>query len=206
MDAWKQPTVVVTAPPQVENIAYVESKTELTDVNTVNNYRSKVLNTLGIGFLMDSSSQSVSTANISVSQLLRTINKISEQLEDILNRWYKQILLDNNISLDLCPEIKIIDSEVLDFELKKDLATTLYTMFNGSLETSLGIIGIDVNDETTKRKKENEEGLDEIFFPRNTAYTSPGGGSNPKDNDAGRPSSDDETNKQDYDTEYNKNR
>jgi hypothetical protein len=106
---------------------------------------------------MDSSSQSVSTANISVAQLLRTINKISEQLEDILQRWYKQVLFDNGYPIEYCPKVSVIDSEVLDFELRKDLATSLYTLFNGSLETSLGILGIDINDEKIKRKEENEE-------------------------------------------------
>lgn len=206
MLAWKQPTVVVTAPPQVEDIKYVEPKIELTDVNTVNNYRSKVLSTLGIGFLMDSSSQSVSTANISISQLLRTINKISEQFEDILHRWYKQVFKDNGFPLEYCPKIKIIDSEVLDFELRKDLATTLYALFNGSLETSLEILGIDINDEKAKRKAENAEKLEEVFFPRNTAYTSSGKGIIIKENEGGRPNSDEETDKTTYDEEYNKTR
>ena len=73
MAAWKQQTVLVTCPPAVENISYVESKTELTDTNTINSYRTRTLSTLGISFLMDTSSQSVSTATISVSQLMKTI-------------------------------------------------------------------------------------------------------------------------------------
>lgn len=202
MGAWKQPTVVVTAPPQVEDIKYVESKTELTDVNAVNNYRSKVLNTLGIGFLMDSSSQSVSTASISVSQLLRNINKISEQFEEILQKWYRQIFIDNGYDLEFCPKIKIIDSEQLENDMKIEMATFLYTTLNASLETVYDLIGLDINDEAAKRKSEKELGLDEVFTPRATSYNSSGSSSG----NAGRPNSKTDSNKTNYDEEYNKAR
>jgi hypothetical protein len=201
MLAWKQPTVVVTAPAHVEDIKYVESKTELTDVSTVNSYRSKVLNTLGIGFLMDSSSQSVSTASISIAQLLRTINKISEQQEDILQRWYKQVLKDNGYPVEYCPKVTIIDSEQLEAKMKLELATFLYTTLNASLETVYNTIGLDINDELSKRKTEREKGYDKIFTPRATSYNSNG-----SNNNSGRPNSDTETNKTNYDQEYNNNR
>lgn len=201
MSAWKQPTVVVTTPPTVEEISYVEPTIELTDTKTVNNYRSRVLAALGIGFLMDSGSQSVSTADISVNQLLRTINMISEQIEDILEKWYLQILEDNNLPVEFCPEIKVIDSEALDFEMRKDLASTLYTIFNGSMNTSLDLLGIDVNDEKVKRVKENDEGYDEIFRCRQTAFTSSGRGEivEPQNNKGGRPSDSKNEAKQKYD-------
>ena len=200
MSAWKQPTVVVTTPPTVESITYVEPKIELTDINTVNNYRSRVLAALGIGFLMDSGSQSVSTADISVTQLLRTINMISEQLEDILQKWYRQILIDNGLPVEYCPTIQVIDSEALDFDMRKDLASTLYTIFNGSMSTSLELLGIDVNDEKEKRIKENDENYEEIFKCRQTAYTSSGRGDiTETNNKGGRPADSKNKAKQSYD-------
>lgn len=176
MLAWKQPTVVVTSPATVESITYVEPNIDLTDTNTVNNYRSRVLSTLGIGFLMDSNSQSVSTASISVTQLMRTINKISEQLEDILKKWYRQVLEDNGLPSDYCPDIQIIDSEQLELEMKKDFAELLFCKFNTSYETAFEILGLSVEDEKQKRIKENQESLHDVFFPRGTAYTSSGKG------------------------------
>ena len=200
MAAFKQSTVVVTTPPTVESITYVEPKIELTAIDTVNNYRSRVLAALGIGFLMDSGSQSVSTADISVTQLLRTINMISEQLEDILQKWYKQILIDNHLPVEYCPTIKVIDSEALDFEMRKDLASTLYTIFNGSMSTSLELLGIDVNDEKEKRIKENDENYEEIFKCRQTAYTSSGRGEiTETNNKGGRPADSKNQAKQSYD-------
>ena len=200
MAAFKQSTVVVTTPPTVESITYVEPKIELTAIDTVNNYRSRVLAALGIGFLMDSGSQSVSTADISVTQLLRTINMISEQLEDILQKWYKQILIDNHLPVEYCPTIKVIDSEALDFEMRKDLASTLYTRFNGSMSTSLELLGIDVNDEKEKRIKENDENYEEIFKCRQTAYTSSGRGEiTETNNKGGRPADSKNQAKQGYD-------
>ena len=201
MSAWKQPTVVVTTPPTVEEIAYVEPKIELTDTKTVNNYRSRVLAALGISFLMDSGSQSVSTADISVTQLMRTINMISEQVEDILQKWYKQVLSDNNLPIEFCPTINVIDSEALGFEMRKDLASTLYTIFNGSLTSSLELLGIDVNDEKAKRTKENDENFEQIFKCRQTAYTSSGKGTilETDDKSGGRPADSKNKAKQKYD-------
>ena len=200
MSAWKQPTVVVTTPPTVESITYVEPKIELTDINTVNNYRSRVLAALGIGFLMDSGSQSVSTADISVTQLLRTINMISEQLEDIMQKWYRQILIDNGLPVEYCPTIQVIDSEALDFDMRKDLASTLYTIFNGSMSTSLELLGIDVNDEKEKRIKENDENYDsEIFYPRASTYTTSVKDAKTVEDKGGRPADSKNQAKQGYD-------
>lgn len=201
MAGWKQKTVVVTAPPAVRDIKYIESKTELTDVKVVTEYRSKVYNTLGIGFLIEGTS-SVSTANISVSQLLKTINKISQQLEIGLKKFYKQILVDNGYDLEYCPKINIIDSEQLEMSIKKDLATTLYTTFNTSLQTSLELLGIDMNDEIARRKEENDAGYDKIFTARQTAYNTSGTpASNSK---GGNPRDSSNTDKEAYDEEYNK--
>ena len=204
MAAFKMPTVVCTTPPTVESITYVEPKIELTDVDTVNNYRSRVLASLGISFVMDSGSQSVSTASISVAQLMRTINMISEQLEDILTKWYKQILKDNNFSVEFAPNVEVIDSEVLDFALKKDIATLLYSTLNCSLESSLELLDIDINDEVIRRKHENDVGMDKIFFPRASTYTTSSDDVN--SNEGGRPEGTDKTkeSKKQYDKERQK--
>ena len=200
MQSWKQSTVVVTSPPTVESIAYVEPSVEMTSKDTYNIYRSKVLSTLGIQFLMDTGSQSVSTASISVTQLMRTINSISEQLENILRKWYRQILIDNGFPVEYCPTIQVIDSEALDFEMRKSLATTLYTIFNGSMTTSLELLGIDISDEKEKRKKENEEGFDsEIFYPRASTYTTSVKDAKTVEDKGGRPADSDNETKQQYD-------
>ena len=200
MQSWKQSTVVVTSPPTVESIAYVEPSVEMTSKDTYNIYRSKVLSTLGIQFLMDTGSQSVSTASISVTQLMRTINSISEQLENILRKWYRQILMDNGFPIEYCPTIQVIDSEALDFEMRKSLATTLYTIFNGSMATSLELLGIDISDEKEKRKKENDEGFDsEIFYPRASTYTTSVKDAKTIEDKGGRPADSDNETKQQYD-------
>lgn len=201
MDSWKQSTVVVTSPPSVKDIKYVEPKVEMTSKDSYNIYRSKVLATLGIQFLMDTGSQSVSTASISVTQLMRTINAISEQLEDVYKKWYRQILLDNGFPIECTPDVHIIDSEQLENTLKKDFASLLYGTLNASLETCYSMIGLDINDEAEKRKSEAEKGYDDIFKPRQTAYTNPG-----DNNKGGRPESvtDENQGKNAYDKTYNK--
>lgn len=198
MNAWRQSTVVVTSPPTIESIAYVEPKVEMTSKDTYNIYRSKVLSTLGIQFLMDTGTQSVSTASISVTQLMRTINSISEQFEDILKKWYRQIIIDNGFPLEYVPEVHVIDTEQLEMDLRKDLASLCYNTLNASLETCYGLVGLDIRDEAEKRKSEKDKGYDEIFTPRMTAYTNSGNSNNLIDNN-GRPADSDNTAKQQYD-------
>lgn len=198
MDAFKQNTVVVTSPPTVEEISYVEPKVEMTSKDTYNIYRSKVLSTLGIQFLMDSGSQSVSTASISVTQLMRTINAISEQLEDILKKWYRQIILDNGFTLDYTPDVNVIDTEQLEAELKHSLATLLFSTMNCSYATAFEILGLDINDEVQKRTMENEKKYDEIFKPHGSQYTN-SEKQNQEDNKGGRPADSNNKVKQQYD-------
>ncbi|KAF6626955.1 hypothetical protein H6F38_23140 [Paenibacillus sp. EKM208P] len=181
MKAWKNETVVYTGAGFVEDIKYVEPKTESTNINSVNYHRNKQMTSLGIGFLNVGNGQSFTAANISVTELMKTINKISEQLEDILEKWYKVVLEDNGIPLEYCPTIKLIDAEELDKDLKLKIAEILYSKLNASYSTVYGLLGIDVEDEKQRRMKENEEGYDEVFAPRLTVYTNSG------DSTSGRP-------------------
>lgn len=193
-----------TAPSTVEKVEYVEPKSDLIDIKTIVFHMNRIMSTLGISFLSpESSGQSVSTASISLDQLMKTINSISEQLEETLEKWYARILIDNGIDPSYAPEVQVIDSEVLDAKLRKELATTLYTIFNLSMKTSLELLGINLEDEKARRKAENDENLDtDVFYCRQTAYTSSGQGKiNPPGN--GRPKSETPTDKNQYDQNYN---
>ena len=184
MSAWRNPTVVYTAPPCVEKIQYVEPKVELTNEKTITQYRSRVTSALGISFLNTDGQQTVSTANISIKQLMRTINKIAERQEKILQRWYEIILEEAEIPLDYCPTPHILDAELLEFEMKQDLAEFLYSKLNCSYQTAYETLGMNFNDEMERRSIEKEHGIDEIFTPHQTSYNSSGDTSE----DTGRPS------------------
>ena len=137
---------------------------------------------------------------------MRTINSITEQLEDIYKKWYRQIALDNDYPPQYTPDVEVIDSEQLEMALKKELASFCYTTLNASLETCYDLVGLDVKDEAEKRKAEKDKGYDEIFTPRMTAYTN-SGKSNTNDFKSGRPDDVTDLNqgKNQYDKEYNKN-
>ena len=203
MQAFKQKTVLVTTPALEKKIEYVEPSTPNTDTETVMNYVNRELSTLGISFLMSSGSTGASVASISLDQLMKTINSISEQLEYIMERFYKNILEANGHSSEFIPTIRVLDSELLEMEVKQELAKLLYCNFNVSLETALSILGFDVNDEKAKRQKENKEGMDEIFKAHESQFTK----SSVTDNKAGRPDGNkiDTKDKQNYDEQYNTN-
>lgn len=200
--AFKNPTVLYTSPAFVEKIVYVEPKVEATNIESINQYRSRVTSALGISFLNTDGNQTVSTANISIKQLMKTINKIAEQEEKILEQWYCLILEENDIPLEYCPTPHILDAELLEFEMRKDLSELLYSKFNCSFTTAYELVGIDVRDEIEKRKMEKELGYDDILTVHPTSYNSSGD----SDNTGGRPSGSDNDRKQEYDSDYNQTR
>ena len=177
--AWKQNTVFVTAPPAVEDIAYVEPKVEMTNIDTVNQYRSRVMGALGISFLNTDGTQTVSTANISLDQLMKNINKIAEQVEDCLKVWYRIVLQENNIDAEFVPDVKVSASEMMGMDMKRQLANFLFSTLGASYETAYGYLGLSMEDERAKRQRENENDVTTDFAPRDTAFTksSSGGGS-----------------------------
>ena len=205
--AWKNPTVLYTSPPCVEKIEYVEPNVETTDIDTINRYRSRVTSALGISFLNTDGNQTVSTANISIKQLMKTINKIAEQEEVILSRWYSIILEDNDIPQEYCPTPHILDAELLEFEMRKSLSELLYSKYNCSYTTAYELVGLDVRDEIEKRKEEKRLGYEEILSVHPTSYNSSGNSSNgDSDNLGGRPSGTENLEKQEYDNDYNQTR
>lgn len=174
MAAWRNPTVVYTPPPCVEKIVYVEPTVDMTDEKTVVQYRSRVTSTLGISFLNTDGQQTVSTANISIKQLMKTINKIAESQEIALKRWYEIVLEEAGIPLEYCPTPHILNAEMLEFDMKKDLAEFLFSKLNCSFKTAYETLDMSFEDEKVRRKKENDEFIDSIFTPHATSYNSAG--------------------------------
>lgn len=201
--AFRNPTVLYTSPAFVERIEYVEPKVETSNVDTINQYRSRVTSALGISFLNTDGKQTVSTANISIKQLMKTLNKIAEQEEKILEKWYCMILQDHNIPLEYCPTPHILDTELLDFEMRKDLSELLFSKFNCSYSTAYELVGLDVKNEVEKRKQEKVLGYEDILSVHHTSYNSSGD----KNANEGRPlgTTNDGNEANDQKMEYDKN-
>lgn len=212
MRAWRQSTVVVTTPPYVEGIEYVEPSTQLTNIDNINYYRNREMAALGISFLNTDGTQTVSTANISLDQLMKNINKITEQLEDVIYHWYLVLLQDNNIDIQYCPDISINTTEMMSMDMKRTVANFLFNTLNCSYDTAYSLMGYSVEDERDKRERENEADYTNIFASRETSYNSSGGsssggsgssgdsdGSGEGSSNAGRPASEIVTEKQVYD-------
>ena len=203
MKAWKNNTVIVTTNPAVEKIVYVEPSVNETSLDSINIYRNKVLSSLGVAFLASDKSQTASTANINLSQLMKCINSISEQVERAIEHYYRVVLETNNIGMEYCPTVKIIDSEMLDMQMRMDLSKLLYTTFGASRETTFGLVGIDLEDERVKREKEESENLSSIFTPYPTSYNTDGSA---EESSPGRPADSEDPDKQEYDQTYNETR
>lgn len=203
MNAWSNNTVVITTIPAVESISYIEPTVEGTPTEKIALYRNEKMTALGITFL-DPELNSVSSANISLKQLMKTVDHIARQLNDVLHRFYAVWLEEQGIDIMYTPDIRILDSEEMEMSMKIELAKLLFSNFNLSYETSLGVLGFDKDDEFAKRQDENDEGFTEVFAPRASQYTSNG---DTDSNKGGRPAGDDEDakGKQDYDKNYNKN-
>ena len=202
--AWKQNTVLVTTAPYVKDIKYVEPKVEMTNIETVKQYRNREMAALGISFLNTDGQQTVSTAKVSLAQLMKNIGKIAEQIEDVLKRWYRIRLEDAGVDQMYCPDVKVSTTEMMGMEMKKAIAQFLFTTLNCSYKTAYEYMGLHAEDELRKRQAETEEGYDDVFVARQTSYTSTGntGGGGDSDKKTGRPKGE-ETEKQIYDQQRN---
>ena len=201
--AWKQNTVLVTSAPYVKDIKYVEPKVEMTNIETVKQYRNREMAALGISFLNTDGQQTVSTAKVSLDQLMKNIGKIAEQIEDVLKRWYRIRLEDAGVDTMYCPDVKVSTTEMMGMEMKKAIAQFLFTTLNCSYKTAYEYMGLHAEDELRKRQAETEEGYDDVFVARQTSYTSTGNSSGgDSDKKTGRPKGE-ETEKQIYDQQRN---
>ena len=197
--AYTQPgSCLFTAPAYTKDVKILEAKGDMVEKDTVLHYLHKQMSALGIGFLTVESNSSVSSAKISLDQLMRNINSISFGLEEVLAKFYRQVLIDEGLPPEYAPTIKILDSESLETDLKIKVANLLYTTLNCSLKTAMEVIGVDYDEEVVRRREENERGIEKEFFPRQTSYTYGGG-------ESGRPRGE-ETDKQGYDDGYNETR
>lgn len=203
--AVKNKICVYTGTAAVEDVKWIEPKSSLIDVNNVTLYENRVLSTLGVGFCAHGTGNTAVSSNIMLSQLLRQINYISEQLEHILEKFAVVVLQENGIEASYAPRFSIIDSEQLEASLRIEFAKFLYGTLNCSRKTVLEAVNIDVEDEAERRKHENEIGFNEIFAPYMTSYTNSGGNEVDPDKNTGRPADKDSKNpdKQNNDKERN---
>lgn len=172
--AVKQKICVYTGTAAVEDVKWVDPKNNFTDTNSITLYENRVLSTLGIGFLAYGGSGTTVSANISLKQLMRQINYISEQLEHILEKFAIVALQENGLGVEYAPSFSIIDSEQLDEEMRIELAKFMYSTLACSRRTVFETLDIDINDESERRMQENNDGVEEIFRPYMTAYTNNG--------------------------------
>lgn len=189
---------VYTGLPWTEKVEFIEPKLEQTNVQIKNKYREDIMTSVGIAYLL-SNKNGFGSAQLSISELMKMINKICEQLERILIKWYRGILIDNGIDPSYCPTIKVLDSEKLSLELAISLAKMLNNELNASLDSVFRMLGLDIRTEARKRQEEKDLGYEEIFKPRMTSYTN--NGSNEDEN--GRPNDGKDKDKVDYDKTYN---
>lgn len=201
-DALQTNFCLYTAPAFVEDLSYViDNSSNDKTANTVKIYTSRLLTALGISFA-DSELSSFSAANISVDQLMRTINSISEQIEQMLHKYYEIYLEELGLPRELAPEVKIIDSEMMDWGLRKDFAKFAYDTLNISRDTTFKLVGLDVEDEKTKRQSENAANYDAVFTPRQNAYNT--NAAEARESIAGRTPSSEDLARQAFDQTYSK--
>lgn len=192
--AWRANNAVLyTAIPAVRELKYIEPASESTPSEKIALYRNEKMVSLGVSYT-DPTLGSVSAANISLKQLMKTIDAIADQLSEIISRFYRIMLMENNVDQIYAPDIEVLDSEQMEWDIKKDLVEMLFSKINGSYETCFELLGIDVDDEFAKRDSENKDKYDEVFAPHASQYTS-------SSNNVGRPKGDNNPDKQEYDKE-----
>ena len=169
MAALATKSCVYTAPAFVEKVEYVTPPKDENSVDKMATYIKRIFSGLGIGYV-DTEAATATGSKISLEELMRTIDDIAEQLESILNDYFKIVLKNNNIDPIYCPKIKIMDSKAMEMAMRKDLAEFVYSKLNSSLRTAYDIIGIDFDSEVQRRNNELEDNIEEVFTPHATSY------------------------------------
>ena len=184
MKAWKNPVVVYTALPFVEDVKYVESKTEQMPIETINYYKNKVLMALGISFLSVENKSSYVISEINIKELMKTINKLSEQIAVVIKKWYSIVLRDSGIDPVFTPDVEVFASDLLEMDIKIKLVDNLFSKMGISYKSAFELLGYSVESELLRRQEENEYefidpetgeknyGYDNVFKPHLTSYTS----------------------------------
>lgn len=176
---------IYSAAPFVEDVKYVSPPTESSTKERAASYTKSLLTGLGIGF-SDIEAATATGSRISLHELMKLVDAIAEQVNEMLNDYFKVVLENNSIPLDYCPQIQIMDSNAMDFEMRKDLADFIFNKLSGSRQTAFELVGVaDYATERSRREAENADGSAEIFAPHATAFNKS------KDSgDPGRPSND----------------
>lgn len=184
VQAFRSEVVMYTGAPFVEKLEYIEPKVETNNTEQIKMYRNKIMTALGIAFINNETAQTFTVANISIAELLKVINKISEQVEKCIEKWYEIVLAEHGIDSDYVPKVKIIDSETFSNDVKVQLVEVLFNKLNMSYQTALELLGYNLEEEVQRRREEKENGIEEVMTPRLNAYTASGSDTN---DDGGRP-------------------
>ena len=172
LQAMQNDVVVYTGNPYVESLEILEPQTDPTSNDVVLSNRNRVFNALGISFVTNESKQSMNTVKISYEDLLKTINKITRPLESVINKFYRQFCAENGFPVEYSPTIKIHDTKLLDIDSLLKLVDLYYSKIGVSYKTVFENLGLDYNEEFSRRKEENDNDLENVFFPHSNSYTS----------------------------------
>lgn len=170
--AMQSDCAIYTGMPFVEGVDLVEPKIDVTDYDTKNGYRNRVLNGLGIGYLTNETKSGSNTVKMNYEEILKTINTIVRQIEVTINRFYKAITIENGFPVEYAPTIDIQDTKMLDLESKLKLADTVFSKVGLSYQTTLETLGYNVEEEKRRREEENKKDYESIFIPHANSYTS----------------------------------
>lgn len=174
LEAMSKDTIIYTADPQVEDLKLIEPKTELTDEKTKSGYKLRILEALGISFISSEGSKSITTTKINYEELLKMVNRITKNLEPILNKYYQYVTVESGFPIEYAPTITIASTKLLDLDILLKLVDLYYSKLSLSVDTTLNTLGLDYETEKTKRIKENDEGVSDIFRPYLTSYIASG--------------------------------
>ena len=157
----------------VESLEILEPKADPTDNDIVSSNRNRVLGACGITFSSNESKNGANVVKINYEDLLKTINKINRGLERILNKLYRVILDENGFPAEYAPTINIQNTLLLDLDSCSKLVDLVYSKIGLSYKTAIEALGLDYEEEVSRRKTENDNKFDEeIFIPHGNSYTS----------------------------------
>lgn len=162
-------TVVV---PYYVNASFVEPDISGLNTDKFVEVDKDILNALGISvsLLRGEGQGSYSDGLVNFTGITTSIENCREPIAEIVNGLFKNELARNGISIEYAPTIEF-DDVVIDENSIASIVSKMFTEAGMPFETYYQALGYDYEQIKALRIKENEEKVEEIFKPRQTAYT-----------------------------------
>lgn len=166
----KKGSVRITVPYHVD-LKWIEPETDIFGKSKFEQVDQDILNALGVSLTLirGEGGGNYSEAFISVEGLTKIIGNIRYQIPDVVNRWFRKLLLDNGVPEKHTPEFRFEAIEI-DKNARLELIQWMFEHAGLPFETLYEEHGMNYTAVKMKREDENKDKTEETFKLRQQPF------------------------------------